>query len=84
MKFLEKYFIFETVYTFAQKEMEKEENIQATEQIHQGLCVLTELDAVAVQQHLEVFEILTGFETQNLFTIWDKSEKQILLAAVRR
>ena len=60
--------------------MEKEENIQATEQIHQGLCVLTELDAVAVQQHLEVFEILTGFETQNLFTIWDKSEKQILLA----
>ena len=58
--------------------MRKEENGQLTEP--DGLDVLSKLDAIAVKQHLEVFEIITGFETQNLFTIWDKSDQQILLA----
>ena len=58
--------------------MGKEENAQLIEP--DGLDVLSKLDAIAVKQHLEVFEIITGFETQNLFTIWDKSDQQILLA----
>lgn len=45
-----------------------------------GLEVLTRLDQVLVHQRVEVLEVLTGWETNNVYTVTDSGGRQLFVA----